>query len=443
MYSRHYGIYLKAQETSPTVILAYASIGDEGAVEVSRLLASSPYLLRLDLTGCNISSVGAMHLAEALRQSVTLESLVLKHNSLTSGPYGEAGLVAICQAAHDSPCLRHLDLRHNFLEGTSAAEHIGSILQGNQQLSHLELSWNELGPSAGEVLLGHIRATSGLFDCQLSGCRLAEETKLEIAELLLRNRKAKGADTQAGPFKGTWASVRQDKQFDSSHAFEKQALAPKLQNGVQESASEWHSRMLELGVAGNIVVTEERTREYIVRLVEYRQQRLERCEAGMESSISSRVSELLQYLEENQQRSCLLHQDACKSLQRTQLIADGFKDRETRYRCDIAAARDRLLEFASEHRQLQAIHGRLLSDLNLLRENLDQARLLHSNTQTQAEDDQLRAETRLAELKIDQKELSQQLDALHRRGDPLDSQTAKLRKRAEEVRERVINELEA
>lgn len=104
------------------------------------------------------------------RRSLTVESLVLRHNALTSGPLKEEALKALRAAAAASPSLRHLDLRHCGIGGEAAC-HVASILQGNQGLSHLELSWNLLGPSGGQLLLESIRKTSGLYDCQLTGCR--------------------------------------------------------------------------------------------------------------------------------------------------------------------------------------------------------------------------------------------------------------------------------
>ena len=84
------------------MVLAHAKIGDSGAQEVAEFASGSVFLRLLDLTGCEISSTGLLHLAEALRRrfleglrdpfwrrSITLESLVLRHNPLTTGPLNE------------------------------------------------------------------------------------------------------------------------------------------------------------------------------------------------------------------------------------------------------------------------------------------------------------------------------------------------------------------
>merc|ERR1712107_543655 len=92
--------------------------------------------------------------------------------------------------------------------GAKAAEVIGEMLRCNAHMTHLELSWNALEPEGGQVLFQNIRVNTTLFDCQLTGCRIADETLLAIAELLHRNRKAKGADLQAGPYQACvdWAT---------------------------------------------------------------------------------------------------------------------------------------------------------------------------------------------------------------------------------------------
>eukprot|EP00913_Durusdinium_trenchii_P002360 g2178.t1 len=75
-------------------------------MEVAEFASKSVHLRLLDLTGCEITSTGVLHLAEVLRCSITLESLVLRHNDIMSGPAGEEGLAALCQAAASSSSLR-------------------------------------------------------------------------------------------------------------------------------------------------------------------------------------------------------------------------------------------------------------------------------------------------------------------------------------------------
>ena len=51
-------------------MLAHAKIGDSGAQEVAEFGVRSAHLRLLDLTGCEISSTGLMHLAEVVRRPI-------------------------------------------------------------------------------------------------------------------------------------------------------------------------------------------------------------------------------------------------------------------------------------------------------------------------------------------------------------------------------------
>merc|ERR1719171_3004514 len=60
----------------------------------------------------------------------------------------------------------------------------------NTTISHLDLSWNDLGVDGGISLLDGLKHNSSLIDCQLSGSKVGEETLHEVAFLLRRNRAA-------------------------------------------------------------------------------------------------------------------------------------------------------------------------------------------------------------------------------------------------------------
>ncbi|CAE7534331.1 Lrrc45 [Symbiodinium microadriaticum] len=287
-FTRCYSTFLKAQEESPTLVLAHARIGDEGAREIAEFASKSVHLRLLDLTGCGITSTGMLQIAEALQCSLTLESLILRHNEITSGPAGEEALASFCQAAQNSPSLRHLDLRYTGLCGEAATLHIASILEGNGALSHLELSWNPLGASAGQVLLKSIRSTSGLFDCQLSGCRLADETMKEIAELLVRNRRAHGEKTSVGPYKGSW--IRNDAALEGFSDGKERAMPPGSRSQGQAAAANYPLRFAVANIPGNTVVSDAKTEELVERLFDWREKFL------LESSGNDKAARVHEFL---------------------------------------------------------------------------------------------------------------------------------------------------
>ncbi|CAE8625096.1 unnamed protein product, partial [Polarella glacialis] len=131
------------------------------------------------------------------------------------------------------------------------------------------------------------------------------------------------------------------------------------------------------------------------------------------------------------------------SRQRVELIQQGFQDRELRYRADISMARDRLLSYAKDHRQVAALLQRMVEDLNLLRDNLDEAQQELQRQQRNVEEDEARNMGKLAELSGDRKVLESRLAELQEQGEFQDRETGRLRVRAERVREGVVNELEA
>merc|ERR1719161_1840692 len=60
----------------------------------------------------------------------------------------------------------------------------------NTTITHLDLSWNDLGVDGGLALLDGLKHNNTLVDCQLSGSKVGEETLHEVAFLLRRNRAA-------------------------------------------------------------------------------------------------------------------------------------------------------------------------------------------------------------------------------------------------------------
>lgn len=431
---RQYQTFLNAQESSATLVLAHAKIGDSGAQEVAEFASRSAHLRLLDLTGCDITSNGLLHIAQAVRCSLSLESLVLRHNEIMSGPAGEEGLAALCQAAASSASLRHLDLRYCGVQGEAQTAHIASILQGNAALSHLELSWNLLEASGGQVLRDSIRMTSGLFDCQLSGCRLADETLQEIAELLLRNRKAHKASTQAGPYKGSWVKNTAELEVDGQVP----ATPTGMRSQGQASAANLPLRYAVADIPGNAVVSEEKTLELTERLFELRDRFLPESSAGGKIA---QIHEFMEYLQKGQADSKENQQAADEVLHRTDLIMQGFQDRELRYREKIARDRDDLLSYSQEYSKLQGNLRRSMEDLSILREDLDLAKEELKRFQRNCEEDEHRDYSTFVAATSDRKELERRLRDLQDRGHHLDIETKMLRNRAEQVRERVANEI--
>eukprot|EP00930_Biecheleria_cincta_P042408 TRINITY_DN29189_c0_g1_i1.p1 TRINITY_DN29189_c0_g1~~TRINITY_DN29189_c0_g1_i1.p1 ORF type:complete len:272 (-),score=61.86 TRINITY_DN29189_c0_g1_i1:25-840(-) len=270
---------------------------------------------------------------------------------------------------------------------------------------------------------------------------MAEETMRSIAEYLVRNRKAKKADMMGGPYKGTWvvtsADLRQAQSFDGKV----RAIPPVLRSQGKETTANLTDRLISEDVPGNSVVSQVITDEYIKRLIEWRRVHLERSSAR-DTEAAAQVHELLEYLTEGQRQTNEYFKTAEDSRHRAKLIEQGFSDREQRYRANLAQGKDHLLDYAKEYSQMQATLRSMVDLLSLHRDDLEVARDEFKRVQRHTEDDEDRNRGRIALLSGERKELERRLKELEDKGAHLDAETKMLRKRAEQVREGVVNELE-
>lgn len=294
--------------------------------------------MRLELSGARLSATGAAHIAGALARSSTLESLVLAHNCIAVGD--EAGLAELCHAVRACSSLRHLDLRGNGIRDPASVSYLGDMLRGGCLITHAELSWNPIGVEAGEALYERLRTNTQLFDCQLTGCGLGEETLLKIAQLLLRNRKAHGVDLEAGPYR-----LR---------------TGPALAAGVPGPAR------LEAAVA-----SEDRTHDFLVRLRKWQSHWQETPNTWQFKHAEDVIESLT-----SSQRRIMEDSFAVKKVrERVELLLQGSRDRQERYRGDIAEAKRKLSAFAKEQQEQRAVMDHLTEELGQLQGAWDEERL--------------------------------------------------------------------
>lgn len=424
-----FGTFLKAQECSQTLVLAHAGIGDHGALEVARFIASNTKLLRLDLTGNGISATGVAHLAGALRQNIALESLVLRHNRLGEG--GAVGFQTLCRAVRSNEVLQHLDLRHNNLSGALGAACIGELLVGNAVLTHIELSWNPLDPAGGQVLLDHLKQNTTLFDCQLTGCGIAEETLLEIAQVLRRNRVARGANMQAGPY-----------LLSLEHGGAARGLASSPP-GVGRT---WHGvygedrgadgdpapGLTSSGHFSGMVVSSSRTEELRNKLTDWRFARIRRGEDAPD------VQELLELLNKGQAK---LDEEVVgvENLRiHLQCLTRGFQDRVLRYQSDVDIKQALLLDFQREKRELGAIQQRASDELALQREAWEQAHELAVAVRRRSEVEEVASNADLANVLRDKSACEARLRELTAKLEHQEAENKQLREKATRLRQGVV-----
>merc|ERR1712039_115375 len=150
------------------------------------------------------------------------------------------------------------------------------------------------------------------------------------------------------------------------------------------------------------------------------------------------INELLEHLHCSQQTLDQEKESEADVRRRSQLLVTGFQDREMRYRADIAAAQNVLLEYAKEQKELRAIMDRQSEEMRLLREAYGETkRSADANMRFQELED-ARTKTDLAEIVSERKELAERLESLQKQIADKDKENTELRARAELLRTGVV-----
>jgi len=408
--------FLHAQRAAPTLSLAYADIGDEGCLEVAKFLSESAYLEHVDLTGNGITAVGAAHLAGALRLNRTCESLVLNFNSI--GVAGEEGLSSLCRALSTNTALKHLDLRHNSISGGIAVQCIGDMLKSNTTLTHLELSWNPLQPAGGQILLDHVNKNTTLFDCQLSGCKISDETMKSIAKHLFRNRKAKKAEYQEGPYASRVES-------DVSNNVQKPEVGP-----WSDTTRELH--VAKAGMLKPSLLSEPRTHDIMMRLEQWMSR------PGLSEDSRRQAQELHEYVDKVQKQLIQDQKIATDLEEHVSLLSQGFRDREERYKHDINLAQEKLIDLGHEKDTLQSIFKRYAAELRLVREQHDQAFRERDEDNERHLNEEERCRAELSQIMAQKRALAERKQELEGRSKRMEVENQRLRTRSKEVRKNLL-----
>merc|ERR1712194_207558 len=119
---------------------------------------------------------------------------------------------------------------------------------------------------------------------------------------------------------------------------------------------------------------------------------------------------------------------------RAELAVTGFQDRELRYRADIVAAQDVLLQYSKEAKGIRAISSRQTEEVKLLREALQEAMRSREANIRFEELELARAKTDLAEVTADREQLDERLADLKEQSARQEKVNHELRKRVEQLR---------
>jgi alkylated DNA nucleotide flippase Atl1 len=152
-------------------------IGEKGVIELAKVLAQSQLQI-LDLGWNNIGEKGAIELAKVLAQS-QLQTLNLEGNNI-----GKKGVIELSKVLAKSQ-LQTLNLKRNKIEDEGAIE-LSKVL-AESQLQTLGLGENDI-EDKGAIELSKVLAESQLQTLNLEGNKVEEKGAIELAKVLAESQ---------------------------------------------------------------------------------------------------------------------------------------------------------------------------------------------------------------------------------------------------------------
>lgn len=421
--------HLDANRESPTLSLAYASISDEGIVEVSKFLRDNPFVKYLDLRGNNIQAKGAMALANGIKINRSLRSLNLKWNAIGKDP---SGMQALCDVLKSNLTIGHVDLRNNRINNVGA-KYLGEMLTANTTITHLDLSWNDLGADGGLALLEGLKHNSTVLDCQLSGSKVGEETMHEVAFLLRRN-KASAAYKASPNSTGAQMAAADPK----TAALGKAVSAPGRGNQApaaetEEEAPPAEEQPLKKGPQAKANWTPKDSSTLMLRLIMKEREQVLPEDKLFYQQIAEHIDKLL--LETSKHK-----QGRVDGEEREKLSTTGFLEREQRYIKEIRQAEEALQRVISEKEFSQKELAAKAVSLNQLNDQStsEVRESVVSQEKSAAEEQQLRKELR--ELQVEKKTLQDKLALNVKDLELLEQENERLRQHVKSF-QRDVNEI--
>eukprot|EP00440_Ansanella_granifera_P002906 gb/GFBE01003173.1/.p1 GENE.gb/GFBE01003173.1/~~gb/GFBE01003173.1/.p1 ORF type:complete len:434 (+),score=139.52 gb/GFBE01003173.1/:1-1302(+) len=386
--------HLDSNRESATLSLAYASISDDGIVEVSKFIRDNPFVKYLDLRGNNIQAKGAMALSNGIKINRSLRSLNLKWNAIGRDP---SGVSALCDVLKSNLTIGHVDMRNNRINNVGA-KYIGEMLTANTTITHMDLSWNDLGVDGGVALLEGLKHNNTLVDCQLSGSKVGEETLHEVAFLLRRNRAS--AAYKASPNATGAQMAAADPSTAKLGKSQQSAQAPRsLPDAMGTDAGEGEAAQSpKRGPQAKANWSSKDSSTLMLRLMMKEREQVLPEDKLFYQQIAEHIDKLL--LETSKHK-----QGRVDGEEREKLSTTGFLEREQRYIKEIRETEDALQRVISEKEQVQKELAGKTVTLNQLNESSTAAvrESVAMQERMAVEEQQLRKELR--ELQGDKKEL--------------------------------------
>eukprot|EP01114_Cavostelium_apophysatum_P016456 TRINITY_DN4686_c0_g1_i1.p1 TRINITY_DN4686_c0_g1~~TRINITY_DN4686_c0_g1_i1.p1 ORF type:complete len:285 (-),score=107.29 TRINITY_DN4686_c0_g1_i1:16-870(-) len=148
-------------------------------------LAVNNTAVTIDLSGNNVGSEGAQHLAACLTKNKTLQSINLWGNMI-----GSAGIKAIAEALKSNRTLKEINLRGNNLRD-EGAKYLAALFETSSlPLKMLDISGNSIGIDGMRAITGILmtRPLANLAHIYVGGNNLGDEGAAIFAQILKSHR---------------------------------------------------------------------------------------------------------------------------------------------------------------------------------------------------------------------------------------------------------------
>ena len=190
--------------------------GDDGAVQLSKHLATALHLESLDLRGNYITDIGAQALASALQGS-RLVSLNLGYNRI-----GDDGIKALSQVLSKSCCqLEQLNLSCNTF-GPQGTAHLAQALRKNRSLKELSLFCNHISYASCVELAESLNSHNYTLERLKLGGTLTDtfsDVRLCIEHFLKLNRGGRHKLRDFAQSREEWLAILADASGDLDMLF--------------------------------------------------------------------------------------------------------------------------------------------------------------------------------------------------------------------------------
>ena len=158
-------------------------VKDGGITGILNNLPST--LVRLVISGCDLTHNGAENISNILKMNKTLKHLEISSNSI-----GDDGILAIS----DSLCVNKTLIQLVACDcqfHSKGAESIAKMLQINETLKYLDISNNQIGDDGTTAVALSVQANATLILLNISNCGFCNQGAEKIAEILRVNKTLK------------------------------------------------------------------------------------------------------------------------------------------------------------------------------------------------------------------------------------------------------------